>query len=57
VSAPDVPTIAEAGVPGYETSGLFGVVAPAKLPQRIVRRLHDALMEALATPELRARLL
>jgi tripartite-type tricarboxylate transporter receptor subunit TctC len=57
LSAPDVLTIAEAGVPGYETSGWFGVVGPAKLPQRIVRRLHDALMEALATPELRARFL
>ena len=56
LSAPDVPTIAEAGVPGYETSGWFGVVAPAKLPQPIVRRLHQALAEALATPEVRARL-
>ena len=57
LSAPDVPTIAEAGVSGFQTSGWFGVVAPAKLPQPIVRRLHQALAEALATPELRARLL
>lgn len=57
LSAPNVPTIAEAGVPGYETSGWFGVIAPAKLPQPILQKVHQAITEAMATPEVRTRLL
>jgi tripartite-type tricarboxylate transporter receptor subunit TctC len=53
---PDVPTIAEAGVPGYETAAWWGVVAPARTPHAIVERLHQAIAAALAGAELKARL-
>lgn len=57
LSAPQVPTIAEAGVRGYETSGWFGVVGPARLPPATVRKLNDALLATLAQPDVRSRLL
>lgn len=53
---PDMPTISEAGVPGYEASGWFGVLAPAATPQEIVRRLNSEIVKGLATAELRQRL-
>jgi tripartite-type tricarboxylate transporter receptor subunit TctC len=49
-SFPDVPTIAEAGVPGYETNSWGGVIGPAKLPREIVMRLNKELRAALAAP-------
>jgi tripartite-type tricarboxylate transporter receptor subunit TctC len=49
-SFPDVPTIAEAGVPGYETNSWGGVIGPAKLPAEIVSRLNAEVRKALATP-------
>jgi tripartite-type tricarboxylate transporter receptor subunit TctC len=55
--APNVPTIAEAGVPGYETSGWFGVLAPARVPPAIIKRLNAVLVEVMALPEVRSRLL
>lgn len=57
LSAPDIPTIAEAGVPGYETSGWFGVVAPAKVPAPIIKKLNEAFVAVMATPEVRTRLM
>jgi tripartite-type tricarboxylate transporter receptor subunit TctC len=53
---PDLPTIAEAGVPGYEASGWFGMLAPAGTPSQIVRRLNASIVAALASEDLRARL-
>ncbi len=53
--APDVPTIAEAGVPGYEASGWYAVLAPAGTPQTITARLHRELMIALADREVKER--
>ena len=53
---PAVPTIAEAGVPGYETAAWWGVVAPAKTPREIVERLNQAIGAALGGPELKGRL-
>jgi tripartite-type tricarboxylate transporter receptor subunit TctC len=44
---PDVPTIAEAGVPGYEASNWWGIVAPAGVPQAVVDRLRKELAEVL----------
>jgi tripartite-type tricarboxylate transporter receptor subunit TctC len=44
---PDLPTIAEAGVPGYVATNWWGVVAPAGTPQPIVDKLHDAIAELL----------
>lgn len=51
---PDVPTISEAGVPGYEAITWFGFLAPAKTGRPILAQLSDALVKALATPETRA---
>jgi len=52
-AAPDVPTFVEAGVPGYEAVGWFGVVGPAGLPNGILTRLNQEIAAALATPEMR----
>jgi tripartite-type tricarboxylate transporter receptor subunit TctC len=53
---PDVPTIAEAGVPGFEASLYYGLVAPAGTPRPIIDKLNKALRTALATDEVRKRL-
>src|SRR2546423_3513353 len=49
-SFPDIPTIAEAGVPGYETNSWGGIIGPAKLPRDIVLRLNKEIRTALAAP-------
>jgi tripartite-type tricarboxylate transporter receptor subunit TctC len=54
-AAPDVPTFEEAGVPGYEAVGWFGVVAPAGTPRPIVERLNAEIRAALDDPEIRRR--
>ncbi|MBW8268603.1 tripartite tricarboxylate transporter substrate-binding protein [Caldovatus aquaticus] len=53
---PDLPTVAESGVPGIDALAWWGMLAPARTPEGIVRRFHAALEEALAVPEVRARL-
>ena len=55
-SNPEIPTIAEAGVPGYATDTWYGLLAPAKTPKDIVARLHQAAVNALRSPEVRERL-
>jgi len=55
-SLPEVPTVAEAGVPGYEAVGWFGVFAPAGTPGPIVDLLQGAIARYLARPEARDRL-
>jgi tripartite-type tricarboxylate transporter receptor subunit TctC len=52
---PDLPTIAEAGVPGYEAPTWSGVIGPAGIPRPIVLRLNAAINKAIATPTYRAR--
>ncbi len=52
---PDVPTVSEAGVPGYQVTSWNGVAAPVKTPRAIVTRLHRAIADALATPDIRQR--
>lgn len=54
---PDVPTTTEAGVPGSEFNFWIGMMAPAKTPRDIVNRLHDEVVKALATPEVKERFL
>ncbi|MFC6280503.1 MULTISPECIES: tripartite tricarboxylate transporter substrate binding protein [Polaromonas] len=52
---PDVPTTAESGVPGSEFNFWIGMMAPAKTPRDIVNRLHDEVLKALASPEVKER--
>ncbi|MGE8317342.1 MAG: Bug family tripartite tricarboxylate transporter substrate binding protein [Comamonas sp.] len=47
---PDVPTVAEAGVPGYAAMSWFGLFAPAKTPAAVQAKLHDAIVKALKNP-------
>jgi len=54
---PTVPTIAEAGVPGYSVTGWYGLYAPAGTPQDIVRRLSEESRRALASPEIKDKLI
>jgi tripartite-type tricarboxylate transporter receptor subunit TctC len=53
---PDVPTIAEAGVPGYESVQWFGMLVPAGTPRPIIDRLHQELTRALRAPDMKERL-
>jgi tripartite-type tricarboxylate transporter receptor subunit TctC len=53
---PQVPTIAESGLKGYDVSNWLGVFAPAGTPKEVVSSLHAALGRAMATPALRAQL-
>ncbi len=53
---PDVPTVAEAGVPGYEASAWHGVLAPRGTPEPVVQTLREAIIKVLADPALKARL-
>ena len=53
---PQMPTIAESGVPGYDASGWFGVLVPAGTPAAIVERLNAAIVKASATADARERL-
>jgi tripartite-type tricarboxylate transporter receptor subunit TctC len=48
---PDLPTIAEAGVPGYAATGWFSVVAPAGTPRPIIDRLNGVLMDFIKRPD------
>jgi len=54
---PDVPTMAEAGLPDFEVSSWNGLFAPAKTPPEIIARLHREAVKALALPDVRAKLL
>ena len=53
---PDIPTIAEAGVPGYEATSWFGLFAPAATPKPALERLHAALMKVLNDPQVRKKI-
>ncbi|HLX80601.1 MAG TPA: tripartite tricarboxylate transporter substrate binding protein [Burkholderiales bacterium] len=54
--APDIPTMAESGYPGFEAVPWFGLMAPAGTPQAIVDRLHRESAKIMATPEIRKKL-
>jgi tripartite-type tricarboxylate transporter receptor subunit TctC len=53
-AAPDVPTVAEAALPGYEVTTWFGFLAPAAVPEDIVRELHSAITRALLSADVQA---
>jgi tripartite-type tricarboxylate transporter receptor subunit TctC len=55
-AAPEVPTIAEAGVPGYDTSSWFAFFVPAKTPAEIISKMHADTVAALPEPQIRAKL-
>jgi hypothetical protein len=54
---PNVPSVAEGGVPGFDGSSWQGLVAPAGLPKEVLARLNGEMVKALALPDLRKRLL
>lgn len=54
---PEVPTLAEAGVPGFEATSWFGLLAPANTPAPVLARLNGAIQKALADPEVKRQLL
>lgn len=56
MALPDVPTVAEAGVPGFDAAAWFGILAPARTPPEIVRRLEAEIARTFKRPEVRARL-
>jgi len=56
LALPEVPTIAESGVPGYETASWYGMLAPTGTPRTIIDRLNREIVRILGVPELRARL-
>lgn len=53
---PELPTVAESGVPGFEASSWFGIVAPAATPREIIARLHTTLVKTLSEKEVAQRL-
>jgi tripartite-type tricarboxylate transporter receptor subunit TctC len=53
---PDVPTIAEQGVSGFDASSWYGLVAPAKTPEPVLAKLRDEVAKALKTPDMVARI-
>jgi tripartite-type tricarboxylate transporter receptor subunit TctC len=53
---PDIPTVAEQGMPGFETGSWQGIVAPAGTPPDVVNKLHAAVTAILATPDMKDRL-
>jgi tripartite-type tricarboxylate transporter receptor subunit TctC len=55
-TAPEVPTIAEAGVPGYDTSSWFAFFVPARTPPDIIRKMHSDTVAVLAEPPIKAKL-
>lgn len=57
LALPNIPTIAEAGLPGYEVSGWYGLVAPAATPKAAIGRLHDVVQGALRQAGIKEKLL
>jgi tripartite-type tricarboxylate transporter receptor subunit TctC len=53
---PNIPTMSEAGVPGYEATSWYGVLGPAKLPPEIVTYLNGKLTQIMTTPEMKQKL-
>lgn len=56
-AAPDVPTVAESGVPGFEVTTWYGFAAPAKAPRAIVDKLHAELVKVIRAPDMQQKLL
>jgi tripartite-type tricarboxylate transporter receptor subunit TctC len=54
--APDLPTFAESGVPGYQSGTWYAIMAPTATPREIVSRLNDELVRAVQQPDVREKL-
>ena len=54
--APDIPTVSEAGVPGFQLEVWFGLMGPARMPSAVIRRLNDELNAVLALPDMKEML-
>ncbi len=54
--APDLPTMMEAGLPGFSFFGWYGIAAPARTPEAIVRRLNEGLVKVMKSPDIVARI-
>ena len=50
-AAPDIPTVSESGIPGYEVTTFYGISAPAKTPQPVLDKLHSEIVRAIKSPE------
>jgi tripartite-type tricarboxylate transporter receptor subunit TctC len=57
IALPEIPTVAETGVAGYEAGLWYGFVGPARIPADIVRRLNSEIVAVLGLPDIRERLL
>ncbi len=55
-AAPDVPTMAESGFPGFAVQAWYGLIGPGNMPPEVVRRLNEEVNKAIAAPDLQARL-
>ena len=55
-AAPELPTVAESGVPGFEVTTMYGISAPAKTPRVLIDRLHAEIVRALNSPDRRGKL-
>ena len=55
-AAPQIPTLIEAGVPGYTVMSWYGMLAPAGTPQAVVGRLNSELVKVLRSPDVKERL-
>ncbi len=55
--APDLPTIAEAGIKGYQTTSWYGLLAPANTPGQIVSLLSTSMNKAVQSPEVKSKIL
>lgn len=53
---PDIPTLSEAGLPGFDAIVWLGVLAPARTPQDVVMKVHDGIVNSLRAPEVKGRL-
>lgn len=54
---PDIPTVAESGIPAYQSFGWFGLLAPAKTPKPIIAKLHTATVRAVSAPDIAQKFL
>jgi tripartite-type tricarboxylate transporter receptor subunit TctC len=54
--APDIPSVAESGLPGYEVHGWYGFAAPARTPRAVIERLYTEVAKLAREPKMRARL-